>query len=164
MDVRSWVFVSHSEEVLVFSGGFGVSVQCWFEFQVCSVCHDCLVFVGASESFRVHQRTWQLHEIGVRALELVQEFWDVHCKEASSTVRPPLIRWTPPPATCYKLNFDAALLDGFNQVGLGVVCRDSQGHVFAALSQKVGPVQSVEMAEALAARRAIVFARELSFF
>ena len=64
----------------------------------------------------------------------------------------------------YKLNFDAARLDGFNQVGLGVVCRDSQGHVFAALSQKVGPVQSVEMAEVLVARRAVVFARELSFF
>ena len=65
---------------------------------------------------------------------------------------------------CYKLNFDAALLDGFNQVGLGVVCKDSEGNVLAALSQKVGPVQSVKMAEALAERRAVVFARELSFF
>ena len=45
-----------------------------------------------------------------------------------------------PPATCYKLNFDAALLNGFNQVGLGVVCRDSQVNVLAALSQKVGLV------------------------
>ena len=42
--------------------------------------------------------------------------------------------------------------------------RDYQGHVLAALSQKVEPVQSVDMAEALAARRAVVFARELSFF
>ena len=40
-----------------------------------------------------------------------------------------------------------------------MVCRESrdyQGHVLAALSQKVEPVQSVEMAEALAARRAVV--------
>ncbi|KAK7840019.1 hypothetical protein CFP56_017233 [Quercus suber] len=74
---------------------------------------------------RVHQRTWQLHEIGARALKLVQEFWDVHCKETSSNDRPPRVRWTPPPDTCYKLNFYVALLDGFNQVGLGVVCRDS---------------------------------------
>ena len=107
---------------------------------MCSVCYDCLVFVGASESFKSSSTTWQLHEIGVRALELVQEFWDVHCKEASSTVRPPLVRWTPLPAMCYKLNFDAALLDGFNQVWLGVVCRDSQGHMLATLSQKVGLV------------------------
>ena len=97
-------------------------------------------------------------------MKLVQEFWHVHYKEASSNVRPPLVRWTTPPATCYKLNFDAALLNGFNQVGLGVVCRDSQVNVLAALSQKVGPVQFVEMAKALVARRAVVFARELSFF
>ena len=100
---------------------------------------------------RVHQCTWQLHEIGDKALKLVQEFWDVHCKETSSSVCPPLVRWTPPLATCYKINFDAALLDGLNQVGLGVVCRDSKGNVLAALSQKVGPVQSVEMVEALVA-------------
>ena len=36
--------------------------------------------------------------------------------------------------------------------------------MLAALNQKVGLVQSVEMAKALVARRAVVFARELSFF
>ena len=36
--------------------------------------------------------------------------------------------------------------------------------MLAALNQKVGSVQFVEMAKALAARRAVVFARELSFF
>ena len=30
---------------------------------------------------REHQHTWQLHEIGNKAKELVQEFWDVHHKE-----------------------------------------------------------------------------------
>ncbi|KAK7841078.1 hypothetical protein CFP56_015809 [Quercus suber] len=45
-----------------------------------------------------------------------------------------------------------------------MVCRDSEGNLLAALGQKVGLVQSVEMAEALVARRAVVFARELSVF
>ena len=44
-----------------------------------------------------------------------------------------------------------------------MVCRDSEGNVLAALNKKVGSVQSVEMAKALAARRAVVFARQLSF-
>lgn len=44
-----------------------------------------------------------------------------------------------------------------------MVCRDCEGNVMVALSQKVELVQSVEMAEALAARRAVVFAREPSF-
>ena len=49
-------------------------------------------------------------------------------------------------------------------MGIGVVCRDYEGHVLAALSQNVALVQLVEMAEALAWKRAIEFARELSFF
>ncbi|KAK7825535.1 hypothetical protein CFP56_033028 [Quercus suber] len=42
--------------------------------------------------------------------------------------------------------------------------RDHSGHVIAALSQKIGLPRSVEMAEALATRRAVEFARELSLF
>ncbi|XP_075659605.1 uncharacterized protein LOC142629488 [Castanea sativa] len=48
--------------------------------------------------------------------------------------------------------------------GLGVVIRDCHGQVIAALSQKVQMPISVEAAEALAAYRAIVFAKELCIF
>ena len=41
---------------------------------------------------------------------------------------------------------------------------DHTGNVIAALSQKIGPTQSIEMAKALASRRAVIFARELSLF
>ena len=43
-----------------------------------------------------------------------------------------------------------------------VVVRDHEGCIVAALSQRVRLTQSMEMAEALAARRAVVFAKELS--
>jgi hypothetical protein len=42
------------------------------------------------------------------------------------------------------------------------VYRDHSGQVIAALSQKIGLPRSVEMAEGLATRRVMVFARELS--
>ena len=45
-----------------------------------------------------------------------------------------------------------------------MVCGDCEGHVLAALSQNVALVQSVEMAEALAGKWVVEFARELSFF
>ena len=45
-----------------------------------------------------------------------------------------------------------------------MVCRDNSGLVIVALRQNLGQVQSVEMAEALAARRAVVFAEEMSLF
>ena len=41
---------------------------------------------------------------------------------------------------------------------------DHTGNVIAALSQKIGSTQSIEMAKALASRRAVIFARELSLF
>ncbi|XP_023874803.1 uncharacterized protein LOC111987330 [Quercus suber] len=48
--------------------------------------------------------------------------------------------------------------------GLGVVIRNCTSHVIAALSQKIGLPHSMETTEALAALRAIVFAKELSVF
>ena len=41
--------------------------------------------------------------------------------------------------------------------------RDDRGTVLAALSQKIALTQSVEMAEALAAKRAVHLASEMSF-
>ena len=83
------------------------------------------------------QRTWQLHEVGNRVRDLVQEYWDIHFKKKPIHVHPPAIQWSPPSAKCYKINFDAAILEDTNRVGIGVVCRDCEGHVLVALSQNV---------------------------
>ena len=64
----------------------------------------------------------------------------------------------------YKGNFDAAFFDASGCAGIGVVFRDHTGQVIAALSQKIPLVQPVELAEALAARRGVGFALELSLF
>ncbi|KAK7861313.1 hypothetical protein CFP56_011242 [Quercus suber] len=55
------------------------------------------------------------------------------------------------------------LVQKTNTVGIGVVVRDSQGWVLAALSEKVEGVQDAEVIEALAIRQAIKFAIETSF-
>ena len=44
-----------------------------------------------------------------------------------------------------------------------MVCKGCEGHVLAALSQNVALVQSMEMAEALAGKRVVEFAREFEF-
>lgn len=66
--------------------------------------------------------------------------------------------------SCYKGNFDATLFDGSNCAGIRVVFRDPSGSVIVALSKKIGSTHLIEMAEALAARRAVVLANELSLF
>lgn len=45
-----------------------------------------------------------------------------------------------------------------------MVFRDHARNVMAALSQRVDSIKLVEVAESLTARRAVVFARELSLF
>ena len=79
------------------------------------------------------------------------------------TSRPARARWSPPTENLYKANFDAALFEHLGFAGLGVVMRDDRGNVLAILSQKIALPQSVEMAEALAAKRALQLASEMSF-
>ncbi|KAL0004829.1 hypothetical protein SO802_012390 [Lithocarpus litseifolius] len=113
---------------------------------------------------RMHQPSWQVHEIEGQAKRMVREFWDANNQGQHRSMRRPPVRWSPPPAGTYKANFDAAILEELQCVGLGVVFRDHSGQVIAALSQRIGLSRTVELAEALAARRAVEFARELSLF
>ena len=48
--------------------------------------------------------------------------------------------------------------------GLGVVIKDCNVNIIAALSQKIKLPHSVETVEALAAHKAVIFAKELSIF
>ena len=95
---------------------------------------------------------------------MVREFWDANDQVQQRSVRRPQARWSPPPVGTYKANFDAALFEELHCAGLVVVYRDHSGHIIAALSQRIGLPHTVEMAEALATRRAMEFARELSLF
>ena len=72
--------------------------------------------------------------------------------------------WCPSPEQHYKGNFDAAFFYASGCAGIGVVFCDHTGQVIAALSRKILLVQTVELVKALAARRAVGFALELSLF
>ncbi|XP_075633993.1 uncharacterized protein LOC142606559 [Castanea sativa] len=72
------------------------------------------------------------------------------------------MEWSPPIAQRYKINYDAATFVEDNQAGLGVVIRNSEGHAMASLTQQIPlPTTMIEI-EALAARRAMELALELS--
>ena len=62
-----------------------------------------------------------------------------------------------------KANFDGAVFGGDQEAGIGVVIRNNEGQVLAALSEKVRMPVSVEILEMLAARKAVIFARDLGF-
>ena len=67
-----------------------------------------------------------------------------------------------PSAGFYKINFDGVIFESTARAGLGVVVRDEEGMVIAALSQNIKLPSSVDLVEALAAQRAILFAQEIS--
>ena len=73
------------------------------------------------------------------------------------------MRWQPPAENFIKTNFDGAVFREEQEAGIGVVLRDNEGQVLAALSEKVRLPATVEVIEMLAARRAATFARELGF-
>ena len=102
--------------------------------------------------------------MGDRARRLVDEFWDVNPQEHGASIPCPVVRWSPPPEDCFKANFDAAYFEEPGSTSIGVVYRDHSGQAIVTLCKNLGKVQFVEMAEALAARRAMIFARELSLF
>ena len=74
---------------------------------------------------------------------------------------PHLTHWLPPSPSVYKVNFDGATFSDIATAGLGVVVRDSEGLVIAALSERIHLPPTVAALEALACKRSILFAIEL---
>ena len=65
-------------------------------------------------------------------------------------------KWEPPTvAMKWKTNFDGAMFSESDQARIGVVIRNHEGQVMAALSEKIKKPASAEILEALAARRAV---------
>ena len=66
-----------------------------------------------------------------------------------------------PPPTIYKINYDGAVSLSSNCSGIGVVIQNSVGLVVASLAQRFRQAYKPVEIEAMAAIRAIEFAREI---
>ena len=51
--------------------------------------------------------------------------------------RRPVVFWTPPTSSCYKVNFDGATFTDEGSAGLRVVIRNNGGLVMSSLSQLI---------------------------
>ena len=110
---------------------------------------------------REKQPIWTLTEVALKAKELLNELLDVQQKPLGDLQPRSPVRWNPPSEGMYKANFDGSIFSELFLGGIGVVIRDAYGNVIAALSQKIPLPHSVDLVEALAASRAVSFAREL---
>ncbi|XP_075636917.1 uncharacterized protein LOC142609190 [Castanea sativa] len=71
--------------------------------------------------------------------------------------------WHPPPASVFKLNFDAAIFSDSNSFRVGAMIRNEKGEVMAAMSAKGPTVEDSEEAKILARRLGLEFAIDVGF-
>ena len=69
--------------------------------------------------------------------------------------------WSRPLESFNKVNFDATMFENLGCAGIEVAIRHSDGEIIAALSQRIPFPHSVEMVEAMAARKTIVFVQKM---
>lgn len=111
---------------------------------------------------RVGQKMWGVDEVVQWASDLFKEFEGMHKKACRVVDQSEDLRWKPPDYGLYKINLDGALFVDQVCVGLWVVIRDWEGQIIVSLSRKVRYPGSFDLVEALAASRAISFAKDLS--
>ena len=88
------------------------------------------------------------------------EFKKFH-KPLVTQLRPAIPVWKPPVAETFKTNFDGAIFENEGEAGIAVVIQNSYGEVMAFLSERIPMPSSVTVLEMLAARRAVLFAKEI---
>ena len=94
------------------------------------------------------------------ARQYLQKFQEAN-QLAPSTVMPRVVGWSPPPSARYKVNVDGAVFSAQKCAGVGVMIKDSNGHVIAALSRKLSaPLGALEV-EAKAFEVGLEFARDV---
>lgn len=75
----------------------------------------------------------------------------------------PSFKWVPPPENWVMVNVDAAVFAASKRMGVGVVIRDHRGQFLAACSQYVDKITDPELAETIATRVAVCFAKDLGY-
>nr|XP_023892017.1 uncharacterized protein LOC112004019 [Quercus suber] len=98
-----------------------------------------------------------------RAKEFLDEFRQAKGQLRIHVSCPSESVWRPPSVFPFKLNFDAAVFSELSCSGIGAVIRNDNGEVMAAMSARGPLVADSAVAEVLACRRAMEFAREAGF-
>ena len=114
---------------------------------------------------RLQTATMPLDRLAVFAKNYMQNYVDrigqpvPHVRKSATTVC-----WRPPCENWVKINFDGALFGESESAGIGVVIRNSEGEIMAALFEKIVKPQAAELMEILAARRAVLLSTETGFY
>lgn len=98
-----------------------------------------------------------------QALSSREEFVKAKGQILRASVAPNLgvIRWSKPPMSSIKFNWDASLDHSGKRMGVGIIARAGTGEFYAALVTTMPFIRDREVAEAMAAWRAFMFCEDL---
>ena len=96
------------------------------------------------------------------SLHLVDEYQAANeVSQDIALMAKPMITWRPPARDQFKVNVDGAVFKNRKRAGIGVVIRDKNGVVIAALSKLVNAPLEVAEIEAKAMETDVLFARDV---
>ena len=94
-------------------------------------------------------------------MHYIQQFDDA-TQNTSNTPQPQqVVKWKLPLANVYKINTDGGCNEPRKCSGIGVVIRDSNGQLIAALSTMIPLIYETDIVEAMALRSGIILAAEI---
>nr|XP_023894446.1 uncharacterized protein LOC112006402 [Quercus suber] len=116
-------------------------------------------------SNRVGGYSTDLRTIRVKALTFLHDFSSAQIpRQVQLLVSSCNTRWIPLNPLTYKVNFDGAIFKELGAAGLGMVIRDFEGSIIGALAKRMPLPCLVATVEALACKRVVLFAKEMSIF
>ena len=99
--------------------------------------------------------------ISSKAGAMLQEFLAEQASPVPTPTTAALHQWRPLEYPFFKANFNAAVFKSSSSAGIGVIIRDGMGEAIGALIMPIPLANSVATMEALACRRAVLFAKEI---
>ena len=100
---------------------------------------------------RLHENPLPLHNIVDFAKNYISDFKGVD-RPSVQIKRAVPRKWSPPVVDSVKINYDGAMFGESDMAGIGVVIRNCEGQVMAALSKQIVKPPTVDFLELLAAR------------
>ncbi|XP_035551688.1 uncharacterized protein LOC118349869 [Juglans regia] len=106
---------------------------------------------------------WSSEAVVKLVKQLVSEFKETNLKPAvgSALITTRECKWKAPPLNFIKANWDAAVDNIHCRISIGVVLRNSSGHIIASLRSQMDSFPDTHLAKTIAALKALILCQQL---
>ena len=125
--------------------------------------HDSSPIIAPINSNSQQSQRLVFNAVNILDKEKLSTTTTIRGNESDQSNRPPHPAiWKPPPWPILKVNFDGAIFQEQNFVGMGVVIRDDKCQVVASMDEKITLPYSITTTDVIVAMRALKLALAIS--